>query len=150
MTPRAKALTIPDSDRYWTLELPEKGEHHFRNLTYGKAAKLVKMLKNSGLVNGGMGIESIGDLLDLAGIAIGLTWWHRAYKLETPFPGWAGDLEEYGDEVIGELQDQGYTFKDVLALVNSVLTNTQNLLADQAEADAQADFTSPKEEQQTS
>lgn len=147
MNPRKESLTIPDTPRYWSVEIGSKGAHHFRDMTYSKAMRMIPRLQALKPNNA----ASMGaPAMNLGGLAIGLTWHHRAYTLATPFPGWDGDLDDYGDEVIGELQDAGYSLSDVTALISAVLDRTTGLLTEQREVAEKASFSEAPKEPSTS
>jgi hypothetical protein len=55
----------------------------------------------------------------LRGATVGLCWWHRAFDLETPIPALNADVDalaEYGEAIVGELQEQGYREADIETL----------------------------------
>lgn len=77
------------------------------------------------------------------GAVIGLCWAHPDIEIESKAPSLAADLgdwTDYGEAVVSEMQDQGYTLLDCKVLFYSVMPATLDLLKVQAEAGERADF----------
>jgi len=140
MTPRETALAVPpDSDRYWAVEIAG-ADFHFRFPSYGKALALIDLLKplQAEKTEEDAGLARLGQLLDVAGYAIGLCWWNRGYVLEA---GKAPRLNpsseawrDYGDAVIDEMQEHGLKLSELMAIVNSVIEQLGKRLGEAGEA----------------
>lgn len=146
MKPRKSALIIPESKQYFLVDVPGKGQHHFKNPYYGVGGALLNMgAKFSNLPTMSEQDQAIA-LLPCAGAYIGFCWKNRGLELETPLPvgGLSPEiLEEYGNKVAEELQDADYDLLEIIRLLGEV---TPELLKRQsviAMADKLASFTEP-------
>jgi len=137
MQPLDETRPIPQGERFFSVDLGEKlGVFHLRFPSYGKAARLLKLLVG---FNKGDGMDRLASMLDVAGYAIGVCWWHRAYSLDagTP-PGNRSDEDtwrKYGDDVIDELQDHGLTLVHVMQMLNAVTSTFQERMTESGEAE---------------
>ena len=135
MKPLPTPRGIPTSDRYWSITVAgELAECHFRFPSYGRAARLVKLL--SGFQSGD-GVDKLVDLLDVAGYAIGSCWYHQAFDLSAGLPITdleRGDWRSYGDRVVDEMQEMGASIGDLMVVVNSIIERIGKQLAELGEA----------------
>jgi len=138
MKPRTDLRVVPETSRYFAVDLGDQfGKFHFRFPSYGRAAKLVGLLQD---FKSGDGLDKLVDLLDVAGYAIGQCWHNRGYDLDagTP-PGTEGDgWRTYGDKVVDELQEHGLGLKDLMKVVNGIITELAGRMSEVAEAEAEA------------
>ncbi len=137
MIPRPEVREIPDSDRYFSVELGDD-DYHFRFPSYGMAARLITPLT---AFEDGDGMERLVELLDLVGYTAGLCWWHRAYDLEAGPAPRSLEGEEwrlYGDAVVDELQEHGLKLPDILAMLNVILRELTERLGEADEAKVEA------------
>ncbi len=118
MRPLLDPRPVKDTPRYWFVETEEHGQHHFRFPSYGRAYQILHFAAATKQV------PQIMRTFELAGIAIGFCWWHRAFDLEAkpPHKG-ASDrsLSEYSDQVIDELQEAGYDDTEIEELFVAVM-----------------------------
>lgn len=137
MTPRAEARVVPDSDRYWCVEV-DGDDYHFRFPTYGKAAGLVELLSE---LKEGDGLDKLVTLVDVAGYAMGVCWFNRGYDLEAGRPPrldvQANNWRDYGDSVIDELQERGIKLAGIMKLTNSLIEQLGERLGEVDEADTE-------------
>lgn len=126
MQPRVEPLTIPDSERYFAVDLGDKGVHHFR-LPDFTAPHIISEFASK------IRHQRRADQAMLAGLALGLCWYHRAYELETepPEEETARALRAYSRAVQGELVDAGYTNLHLLQMLNPVLRQVKRFVTDE-------------------
>lgn len=118
MKPRLNALTVPETPRYWSVEVEEKGEHHFRFPSYSRASLAVDFR------NARMTRDGVATWIEQAGILLGMCWWHRGMELTTQPPHMGSShqsLAEYSEAVIDELQEAGYTLAHIDVLYAAAL-----------------------------
>lgn len=139
MTPRSTVRTIPDSDRYFAVDLGEPlGDFEFRFPSYAQAARMVGLLQ---ALQEGDGIARLVELLDVAGYAIGSCWYNRGYDLTAgaaPIVLEGQAWREYGDSVIDELQEHGVKLSGVMTLVNRLIGELGSRMAESTEAAEQS------------
>lgn len=118
MKPRLNALTVPETDRYWVVELEEKGQHHFQFPGFPKAGQAIECAMAYSDRAQGSGVQTANVL---AGLVTGYCWYHRGMVLETEAPNLGAShdtLLAYSEKVSAELQDAGYSSTDLLAFYN--------------------------------
>ena len=118
MKPLLDPRPIKDTPRYWYVKIGVRGEHHFRFPSYGRAYQILHF------ASAVREVPALMRTFELAGLAIGLAWWHRAFDLEAEVPHkGASDrtLSEYSDQVVDELQEEGYTDSDIEDLFVAVM-----------------------------
>jgi hypothetical protein len=137
MIARHPLLTIPDSPRYWTVDVPgagpTSGPHHFRTPYFGVATAVLAALNTSPasppMIELGpeptpaeyaeqrrQALAVLTLAVPFAGLVVGACWWHRGFALESVLP--LADLSPasllaYGHEVAAELQDAEYSMLDL-------------------------------------
>lgn len=129
MKPRLIPLEIPQTDRYWMVQLDELGEHHFRFPNYTRAALVLDYAR----ALEGRESTQLQRTLDLAGVAVGFFWWHRAHELETEQPHAGASHERlswYGESVMDELQEQGYSIGSIIQLHAGIMPRLSEYGAD--------------------
>lgn len=121
MRPRYEPLTIPESPRYFVVELA-KGRHHLRLPDFTAIELIGEYSRRDDA--GRRAHQAM-----LSGLAVGLCWYHRAQELETPAPVGreVADLEEYSRAVQSELMEAGYRVTDLLALGTAAMLHITRL-----------------------
>jgi hypothetical protein len=139
MTPRSTIRDIPQSDRYFSVDLgADLGDFEFRFPSYGKAARMVGLLQG---LQEGDGLDRLVGVLDVAGYAIGACWFNRGFDLaagDAPIAINGNGWREYGDAVIDELQEHGVKLPGVMLLVNTLINELGSRMSESAEAEEQA------------
>ena len=154
MIPRTQPLIIPDSKRYWFVEL-DGGQHHWRFPYYGVASQLLKLSAKYQKRDkeAPATIERTISQFPLYGAVIGSCWSHRVFSLESEAPDVAEpDLavyEAYGRAVIDEIQDK-YDLFEILDLFSSATTGVSKRYFPVSDAPEVSDFTPPQEAPPTS
>lgn len=120
MRPLETPRTVPASPRYTTIE--DGGPHRphtFRAPTFagaGVARRVGGALETHWPLGSQGWMEEMAPIL---GVYVGLCWWHPDLDIEATPPRTDADRDAWiawGDEVTGELLDQGYTVVDLWAL----------------------------------
>lgn len=152
--------TIPNSPIYFVVEVPGRGTHHFRVPRASVVGRLLTPLVTSGLWelrrDGSNGIDDVKAELveESVGAAIGICWRHRTLELETSrrdFERGPDGLLEYGDEVMRELYESGYTLDDCSPILNAVISRLMLAVpTPPQEVEEAVDFTAPPTDSQTS
>ena len=108
MRNRSPILQVPDSDRYWSADLGDKGEHHFRFPTFALAGRIQDWVSASEL-------DGKGATFLYSGVLVGACWYHRAKVLDAVITVRSTDAEidAFAESVIEELQDAGYSVGDI-------------------------------------
>ena len=131
MLPLDQPRTIPDTPIYFCVDVGERGDHHFRVPRASVVGRLLMPLMESGLWDlkrdGAGAIDHVrADLLEEGiGAAIGVCWRHRTLELETKrrdFERGSDGLLEYGEEVMRELYEAGYSLEECTPMLNAVLS----------------------------
>lgn len=144
MQDRSAPRTIPDSDRYFQVDLGgQVGTTTFRFPSYGVGARLLDRLSS---VSGSGGAEALAGLMDVVGYTIGLCWWDKNRDLHS---GSAPTLDgeqwrNYGDMVVDELQDYGVSLSGLVAASRAVNTRIAAAMEELAEAQSEGNG-SPEE-----
>lgn len=134
MITRTQLRVVPETDRYFTVDIPDQGPFHFRFPSYGKAATLVGLLQG---LEQGDGLEKLVGLLDVAGYTIGVCWFNKAFDLDAGKPPRSSDGDAwaaYGDAVVDDLQEEGLTLPAVMLMVNTIITQLAENLSEVSEA----------------
>jgi len=128
MKPRAKQHLAPTSPRYWTIEAHGFGPHTCRHPFYGVGAAIVGVMAERAKLHppetDTRDEEAKAlDLLPMAGLMIGATWYNVDHELDARLP--LSDLSEaslveYGNAVADELQEAGYTLLTMLEMFASI------------------------------
>jgi len=147
MHTRQTPRTIPDKPNYWTLTLGDKGAHGFRDplpvykgliggaLTDADFAKIAAAAKDGRITT------STVDVWAITGAVIGLCWYDATRDLDAgSIRDHGGDLMAYGEAVLYELQDEGYTDADVGPVLSAFLKRALPVDELAKEAMARADF----------
>lgn len=127
MKPLKSPRVIPTSSRqYWSVDLSGKGIHHFKHPYYGIGSS-VSLLSGKYRTDPESTTvtaqEQSVNMLPFIGAMLGVSWCHRALELETPYPlknVSIEALEEYGTDVIQELQDADYNLLEILDMFGMV------------------------------
>lgn len=149
MTPRKVARVIPaESARYWSLELGERGLHHFRFPTYDVAIGVaVATAPAFEALAPGVGLTAamMAHMSPYMGSYTGVCWWHRAFDLVAlPPEDWSAETARaYGREVVSELQEEGYSLLDILDLFVATQAELAKRIDVVAMAQARAVFSEP-------
>ena len=85
------------------------------------------------------GRAMIASLYSLLGAVTGLSWYHRDYNLDTSRD--LEDLFEYGEDVIRELMESGYTAAQLNTLMPEAHKRAMQSLVPESEVAAHEDFT---------
>ena len=146
MTPRLVPRDVPIGPRYWMVDVPGKGEHHFRFPGYGVAARVSRLLALKARSGGEAPTQAdIIDMLPHMMAAVGACWWNRGLALGATWPAdpTVEALLAFGEAVSDELLEGGYDLLAQLALFNAVMpeVNGRQNLATMAQA--RADFMQP-------
>jgi hypothetical protein len=119
------ALVIPESKRYFCVDLPGKGLQHFKICYYGVATALSKLAAEQPFYEDDERTEmqKVADMLPYISAMIGACWFNRSQSLEVAFPFTdlsVSSLLEYGSKVSEELQDAEYTLLDLIDMFNAI------------------------------
>ena len=142
MRKRSNEREIPDLPIYFTVDVPGRGPHHFRiprTSTIGRlttlvfrGASFVLDLQNKA-EDGITSVDQITPAHTLGGMlaenavgnAIGVCWRHRDLDLDADRKlferGEEGDME-YGDAVLEEMHEEGYTTPQIKAITDGLIT----------------------------
>lgn len=138
MKARTQPRVIPNTSRYFGVILGQDlGDFHFRFPSFGRAAKLVGLLQS---FSKGDGLDRLVELLDVAGYAVAVCWFHPTLDLEAGAPPSTDgeDWRDYGDAVIDELQEAGLTLPDLMKLVEALISALAERMGGMEEAQADA------------
>ncbi len=151
---------IPEgSPVYFTTEIPGKGEHCWRMPRTSVGVRLIRHFYSSGVFslsqNDSNGLNDLSAEIgeEISGGVIGICWRHRTKELETKrrdFPRGDEGLMDFGEQVMQELHDEGYTLDDLTLMTSQVFSRlVTNLPSPQKEVDDLVDFTAPRTVKQT-
>ncbi len=147
MHTRQTPRTIPEKPNYWSLELGDKGTHNFRDplpvyrALIGKALNdadfaALAIASKDGVLAGGM-----AGVWPIVGAVLGLCWFDASRDLDTPpLRTFGGDVLAYGEDVLYEMQDEGYADKDIGPVLAAFLKRALNVQELVKEAKDRADF----------
>lgn len=118
MRARFEPLQIPQSPRYFAVEIEGRDVHHFRMPPPEHAYKLGDWWaadEQAGELTG-MGISA--SHLRVGAALVGFFWWHRGQEMQAVRPLILDDesLRRYSLEVQEELTDAGYSVLDIKLL----------------------------------
>jgi hypothetical protein len=135
--PRLHRLVPVDKPGHLVVELPGKGPHHLRLPTWSAATRLAKY-----------SVDRPDDgRWEYFALLIGAAWRHEAQEIEAQLPATDEDLPAYGEAVQIELEEAGYTARDVAVLAVAVLDGCTARMhrrkQEAAEAVDLADFSGP-------
>ena len=153
--------TIPEGSLiYFSVHLPERGEHRFRIPRPSVVGRLLTPLLTSGVWKLGEGeagsITSMqAELVEEAvGAALGTCWRHLTLELESKrrdFDRGDEGLLDYGESVVAELYEAGYKDDDIKRLLDEVLSRLLIAIpAPPKEVQELVDFTAPRTDSKTS
>jgi hypothetical protein len=136
MKGRGSPLVVPESSRYFSIDLGDKGAHHLRFPMLDTASRLQAWLMERQVP------DSAGGAL-YSGAVIGAFWWHRAKRLEAALPLRADHdaIDAYAAAVLDELQDDDYTAAEIKALGTACDEALADWIRGIARAREVADFT---------
>lgn len=129
MRPLPAPRVIPDSPRYWSVDLAGKGMHHFRypviSVRMGLMAIIGELAPHLDGARGDVEAGIKPNLADASVLAekgapiLGACWFHRGLEFEAryPSPVTPEGLADYGMEIQNELADQGYTDNQTMSLI---------------------------------
>ena len=126
MKARAKPLPIPSPlpDRYWQLNIEDRGLLTFRHPYYGVASAVVQCLLAHRTDDVDLSPQATAErMLPMCGLVIGACWYDPTRELETQLDlGKLGDadLVAYGHRVCEELQDAGWVLLDLVELLGGI------------------------------
>lgn len=154
MKPRSKPLIIPSPlpNRYWTVDVRDRGLHVFRHPYYGVAGAIAQALASLAEEGEGQEKKSLHDqaiaTLPAAGMFIGACWHHPLYELETQLQ--LNDLSPeslvaYGNAVCDELQESDYDLLDLVELFGKLAPEVGKRQSVMEMAVARAGFSAPPE-----
>lgn len=150
MRQRPTPLPSPDpEDRlYFSVELEKHGTLWFRVPFPLHVARLLQELEAGDLASfapdkgGKMDLSRMDEAIPLwmlCGAAVGLAWHGLSHELVADLKKHGKDYSEYGESVLEEMHDAGYTMADFNALFPAVLRRLTLSLAPKEVAD-RADF----------
>ena len=150
MRARNTPLPAPDpEDRlYFSVDVDGHGTCWFRVPFPLHVARLLKELSDGDLESfapgnaGKMDLARMDEAIPLwmlCGAAVGLAWHGLSHELESDLKKHSKDYSAYGDAVLEEMHDAGYTMADFNALFPAVLRRLTLSLAPKEVAD-RADF----------
>lgn len=150
------ARTIPDRPIYFSVEVPDRGVHHFRVPRPSVVGRLLRPMIESGIWTDSDEIDPLAAELteEAVGAALGTCWAHASLDLETrrrDYPRGPDGLLDYGAEVLSELHEAGYTTEQLEPMISEVGSKliVANLPRPQ-EVDEQVNFTATKTASETS
>ncbi len=163
MTPRATGLKIPETDRYWCVDLEgseesaangkPSGEHHFRLPNFSAGFSLfawVRARKNADDAN--TFAKDAQQTLQI-GLFVGACWHHRQYSLDAGTYSLRWSFEEadaYAEAVLEELAEAGYSLVQIRQLSIPCLNNLSAWMASTGGVvSAAKDFTPDPQESST-
>ena len=118
MKPRLHALTVPETDRYWSVELEDKGEYHFQFPGFPRAGQAVECAMAYHEVLGqNSSPTQVAHVV--SGLFVGYCWYHRGMALEAERPNLGASHESliaYSEAVSAELQDYGFAAPEILRM----------------------------------
>lgn len=124
MKVRQTALNIPKSNRFFNIDIPGKGLHHFKCPYYGVISALTSLAifareQEEDIEKSD--IQKLVSILPYACAVIGACWSNRSLELETQIPFSdlsATSLSSFGNKVSEELQDNDYNLIEILDMFN--------------------------------
>ena len=126
MKSRSKPLVLPVPlpDRYWQLNIEDRGLLTFRHPYYGVASAVVQCLIAHREDDKDLSPQATAErMLPMCGLVIGACWYDHSLELETQLDlGKLGDadLVAYGHRVCEELQDAGWSLLDLVELLGGI------------------------------
>lgn len=131
--------TAPHRDitghRIMTVEVEGQGPYHFRFPSFSAAARYVGLLQSAGDAENST--ARLSGILDVAGYVTGACWHHPTMDLDSggaPTIDPEGAWHSYGDMVIDELQESGWSLSQVMALSNGLVAEFTARLSEVTEA----------------
>lgn len=140
MNPRTTPRVVPDTDRYWAVELSTFGRIDFRFPYFAVAVGLMEYVGKS---NPGTEptMHDVVKLLPVMGASIGLCWFHETLDLDaTTDPHDPSTFEAYGHAVADELQEAGIGLNAIVSIFNVVVQAMSERLDLAREAQEVRDF----------
>ena len=137
---KSLALPVPLTDRYWQLNIEDRGLLTFRHPYYGVASAVVQCLIAHREDDAGLSPQATAErMLPMCGLVIGACWQHPTLELETQLDLGKladADLVAYGHRVCEELQDAGWSLLDLVELLGGIAPELykRQLLLNQAMA----------------
>ena len=149
MQPRKTPRNVPNKPHYLTIDLSEVGPTVWRIPTMVKAARVLALLQESGVMeaaaaaeNGEDIISSLGDrlpaLFACQGALLGVCWFHTDQDLDTPLP--VGALATYGEAVFEELHEEGWALGHIQTIFVDLVQRVVDGFITQKEVAEKVDF----------
>lgn len=144
MKPRETPLTVPDSPRYWVVDLAPRGAHHFRFPTFSRASRVLRLVTDHRWEE--QTATAMGEKAPALAAVVGACWFNRGLALDADYPTGPNVSDEalwaYGEAVCDELIDLGYSLIDLSDLFAPTLVAMQERLLVISRAQDRADFSS--------
>lgn len=150
MRPRIEVLRPVEKPGHLFVELPGKGRHDFRLPTWAQASRIHEF--------GGAAVEGDGEArrvtwargeggpYEFYAVLVGASWRHQVLELEAVYPiedASPTALVRYAEAVQCELEEEGYTFPQIVQLAGSILDALNERQRERDEAEQLAGFSSP-------
>ncbi len=148
MRRRTHPRQIPPGSNYFVVEVPDQGAVDFRLPFPVRLAKLTTLLRDAGLgdTEGADDLSKLDTALDVwmvGGAAIGLCWSHRDLDLDTDRRAFGRDLLSYGEAVLEELYDAGWSMASLSALYPALFKRISASLISASEVAERVGFSAP-------
>lgn len=149
MQPRTTPRNIPDKPHYLTIDLEGVGPTSWRIPSMVKAARILSMLQESGVMEAAAAAETgeeiianLGDrlpaLFACQGALLGVCWFHTTQDLDTPIP--VGALAAYGEAVFEELHEEGWALGHIQTVFVDLVQRVVDGFITQKEVAEKVDF----------
>jgi hypothetical protein len=150
MRDRTEVLQPVDKPGHLCVELPGKGRHDFRLPTWSQSRRISEFagvtVEGEGDAKRVVWARGDGGAFEYYALLVGASWRHQCLTIEAAYPvedNSTAALIRYAEAVQQELEEEGYTFAEVVTLAGGILDALNERQREREEGEQLAGFSSP-------